>query len=70
MRALFGSIILCTVFGAAVPALAEGLIPERRFVMSQDIDLPGGDIAQMFDTTLEACQTACKVNQSCEAFTY
>ncbi|MGL5008814.1 MAG: PAN domain-containing protein, partial [Paracoccaceae bacterium] len=46
------------------------LIPERRFVMSQDIDLPGGDIAQMFDTTLEACQTACKVNQSCEAFTY
>ncbi|MCU0802836.1 MAG: PAN/Apple domain-containing protein [Rhodobacteraceae bacterium] len=70
MRGLFGSCVVAVAIAIGVPVQAEGLIPERRFAMSQDIDLPGGDIAQMFDTTLEACQTACAVNQSCEAFTF
>ena len=51
-------------------APAQDLIPERRFVLSQDTDLPGGDIASAFDTTLEACESACATNQSCTAFTF
>ena len=49
---------------------AQDMIPERRFVLSQDADLPGGDIASVFDTTLEACERACATNQSCTAFTF
>lgn len=49
---------------------AQELVPQKRIVMWQDTDLPGGDIASAFDTTVEACQRACLANTSCEAFTF
>ena len=38
------------ILGLPIMAQAQDLIPDRRFVLSQDIDLPGGDIAQMYTT--------------------
>ncbi|EEW27014.1 alpha-2-macroglobulin family protein [Rhodobacter ferrooxidans] len=55
---------------AALPALAEDLVPARRFVLSQDADLPGGDLTSLFDTTIEACEQACMSNARCTAFTF
>ncbi|MDP4892701.1 PAN/Apple domain-containing protein, partial [Cypionkella sp.] len=52
------------------PIAAETLVPETRFLIRQDTDLPGGDIASIFDTTLDACQRACASNTACEAFTF
>ncbi|PLL12214.1 PAN domain-containing protein [Tabrizicola sp. TH137] len=49
---------------------AQDLVPPKRIVLSQDLDLPGGDIASAFDTTLEACERACLANATCEAFTF
>ena len=56
----------------ALPALAEttDLVPERRLVMSENTDLPGGDVAQIFETTIEACSTACLSDPRCTALTY
>jgi alpha-2-macroglobulin len=54
----------------AMPALAESPIPERRFVYLADADLPGGDIASLFDTTIDACERACTANSQCVALTY
>ncbi|MFN3825023.1 MAG: alpha-2-macroglobulin family protein [Pseudorhodobacter sp.] len=54
----------------APPVAAQDLVPEKRFVMTRDLDLPGGDIASMLDTTLEACQRACLANFSCSALTF
>lgn len=54
----------------APPALAEDLIPARRLVLTEGVDLPGGDIAKIFDTTLDACERACLTNLSCDAFTF
>lgn len=51
-------------------ATAQDIIPAQRFVLSQDADLPGGDIAQALDTTLEACERACASNKNCTAFTF
>lgn len=51
-------------------ALAQDLVPEKRAVLFPDVDLAGGDIASIFDTTLEACQRACLANAQCEAFTF
>jgi alpha-2-macroglobulin len=72
MRPMHHLFTISLTLGLLAPVMgaAEGLIPERRFVMSQDIDLPGGDIAQLFDTTLDACQRACTVNAECTAFTF
>ena len=53
-----------------LPAVAQDLVPAKRLVLSQDMDLPGGDFASAFDTTLEACQRACLANTQCEAFTF
>ena len=51
-------------------AAAQDLVPAKRFALSQDIDLPGGDIASAFDTTLDACQRACLANTQCDAITF
>ena len=49
---------------------AEDWVPQQRFVMTQDVDLPGGDINSLFDTTLQACQKACVSNSACAAITF
>ncbi|WP_227874965.1 alpha-2-macroglobulin family protein [Oceanisphaera profunda] len=49
---------------------AADLVPQQRFVMSSDVDLPGGDISSLFDTTLESCQKACVSNSACTAITF
>ncbi len=51
-------------------APAQDLIPERRTVLTQDQDLPGGDIASSLDTTLDACERACLTNSRCTAYTF
>lgn len=61
-RRPFAGLILGFGLMMAWMAPAQDLIPERRFVLSQDSDLPGGDIASIFDTTLEACERACATN--------
>ncbi|WP_103258599.1 alpha-2-macroglobulin family protein [Tabrizicola aquatica] len=49
---------------------AQELIPERRVVVTQDQDLPGGDIGSVFDTTIEACERACLTNARCTAYVF
>lgn len=51
-------------------AQQTSLIPERRMIVTENADMPGNDIAQMFDVTIDACMTACLANQSCTAITY
>ncbi|WP_420023255.1 alpha-2-macroglobulin family protein [Cereibacter azotoformans] len=51
-------------------AMAQDWLPDRRFVLSADTDLPGSDMATLLDTTLEACERACLSRSGCVAFTY
>jgi len=60
-------ILLCLM---PTVGLAQGLVPEKRLVLSEDTDLPGGDVGSAFDTTLDACERACLATFSCEAFTF
>lgn len=68
-RFSFG-LLISLHFLLPIGATAQELVPEKRFVISTDTDFPGGDIASIFDTTLEACQRACASNDKCEAFTF
>ncbi len=51
-------------------AAAQDAVPQSRTVYERSIDLAGTDLAQIFDTTLPACEAACINDQSCEAFTF
>ncbi|MDJ0628540.1 MAG: alpha-2-macroglobulin family protein [Rhodobacter sp.] len=51
-------------------ALAQSPIPDRRLALIRDVDLPGGDLRSIFDTTLNACETACLTDTRCVAFTF
>ena len=64
--------LFSAIFLSMLPALglAQDFVPQKRMVLAQDVDLPGGDIGSAFDTTLEACERACLANPSCEAFTF
>jgi alpha-2-macroglobulin len=59
---------LVGLFG--LPVAAEDAVPERRIIATQDMDFPGGDLQPLFDTTLEACRTACLSDAACGAFTF
>lgn len=62
------SILLITSYSTV--AAAEDPLPDRRPVVTRDVDFYGADLDPLFDTTFEACQKACLANATCNAFTY
>ena len=70
MRRFPQIVLLAAGLGIAGMAGAQDLIPERRAVVTQDQDLPGGDIASIFDTTVEACERAALTNPRATAYVY
>ncbi len=70
-RTLFAAAILGLIVPLGQPASAQqSPVPDRRFILSEDVDLPGGDLATILDTTIEACERACLANARCTAFTF
>ncbi len=63
-------VVFGLLIAAAGVAQADDLIPPKRLTLSQNTDLPGGDLSSIFDTTLQACETACLTNKTCEAMTF
>jgi len=48
----------------------ETVLPAKRMVVTMNTDLPGGDLQSLFDTTFDACRTACTALEACTAFTF
>ncbi len=67
MRALFLSLALTLT---ATLGLAQEAVPDRHVAISRDVDFPGFDLQNIFDTNLDACQAACLNNKACQAFTF
>jgi alpha-2-macroglobulin len=70
MRWFLKAAVAAVFLGGSGVAQAQDLIPERRFVVTQDQDLPGGDVASVFDTTIEACERAALTNPRATAYVY
>lgn len=51
-------------------AQTNGPVPEKRLVVTRDVDFYGADLRNLFDTTYGACETACLTDPSCKAFTF
>jgi len=69
MRALVTAALL-SAFALPVLAQETPLVPDRRLVLSENVDFVGTDITQIFDTTLDACTAACLADNSCIAMTF
>ncbi len=67
---LFLAVPMAAFLAPAAGAQDSPLVPSKRLILSENVDLPGGDIASVFDTTLEACERACLTNVRCTAFTF
>jgi uncharacterized protein YfaS (alpha-2-macroglobulin family) len=70
MRNFVAAVLAAFVLALPAASLAQDLIPERRAIVTQDADLPGGDISSIFDTTQDACERACLTNTRCDALTF
>lgn len=62
--------LLAVFLVTPITVLADSPIPERRLVISRDVDFYGSDLQNLFDTTYKACQKACLADRNCMAFTY
>ena len=54
----------------ALPAFSQDYVPDRRLVVTKDVDFYGADLQALFDTDLRSCQTACLSDPNCRAFTF
>ncbi|WP_101067094.1 alpha-2-macroglobulin family protein [Roseovarius salinarum] len=67
LRRFLFPLVLCALAGQAA---AQSPVPERRLVVSRDVDFFGADLQPLFDTSFEACQRACLSNPKCRALTF
>ncbi|MCT4555215.1 MAG: alpha-2-macroglobulin family protein [Pelagimonas sp.] len=65
-RLAFAALLIALGF----PATAEPPVPERRAIVSRDMDFYGADLQTIFDTTLEACERQCLNDSACRAYTF
>jgi alpha-2-macroglobulin len=49
---------------------AQDIVPEQRYLYSNDVDFYGADLTNLFNTTQEACERACSAQDACVAFTF
>ncbi|MBW7922250.1 MAG: alpha-2-macroglobulin family protein [Rubellimicrobium sp.] len=70
MRRHVAAVALALAVLAPLPVLADNGVPQARVAISTDTDFPGFDLAQILDTTLDACQAACMANAQCAGFTF
>ncbi|MFN5828797.1 MAG: alpha-2-macroglobulin family protein, partial [Rhodobacterales bacterium] len=70
-RTLSAAALLSLALVIAGPAEGQqSPVPERRVILTGGVDLPGGDLSSLFDTTLDACERACLADARCTAFTF
>ncbi|KEJ90495.1 alpha-2-macroglobulin family protein [Sulfitobacter donghicola] len=68
LQLLVGVFLLGTIFSP--PAMAQNVLPDHRYLYSQDVDFYGADLGPLFDTNRAACVKACDAQPSCVAFTF
>lgn len=62
--------VVATLLLWPVAAAAQEVIPDRFVAVTRDVDFPGGDLRPIFDTTLSACEAACRADPDCAGFTF
>ncbi|SLN30995.1 hypothetical protein ROA7450_01365 [Roseovarius albus] len=68
MRRLLMPFVVLSCVSAQVHA--QSAVPERRELVTNDVDYYGADLQPLFDTTLQACQNTCLNDLACKAYTF
>jgi hypothetical protein len=68
MRRIFLA-ALTALIGIA-PAFAADEMPDKRLIVTSNVDFYGADLNSLFDTTYQACVNLCLSNDQCRAFTF
>ena len=63
-------VALALVFSPLVTYAQDIPMPERFTTTQSDTDYPGGDLAPIFNTTLEQCHATCLRLEDCAGFTF
>ncbi len=63
-------LLLLIPISFATPLWAQDILPDHRYVFTQNVDFYGADLTNLFDTTQSACERACSAQPNCVAFTY
>lgn len=65
------SFLVCLFsFMLAIAAVAQSPVPDRREIVTRDVDFYGSDLTALFDTSLDACRRACMTDADCHAYTF
>ncbi|MEJ6393355.1 alpha-2-macroglobulin family protein [Gymnodinialimonas sp. 2305UL16-5] len=64
------AVFFCVLPNLATISAAQSPVPDRVSSLIRDVDLPGNDLRPIFDTTLSACDAACRADPDCMAFTF
>ncbi len=72
MRPMLAVLALLALPFAALPDVtrAAGEIPDRRLVLTQNVDFYGSDLQSLFDSSYAACERACLAQSACVGFTF
>ncbi len=70
MRGIVRAFAALLALGPALLLPAAGFAQERRLVVTEGADYFGADYDVVKDVDLAACQSACRIDQKCQAFTY
>nr|WP_188790140.1 alpha-2-macroglobulin family protein [Salipiger pallidus] len=68
MKPVMGALAALCLLGSQLAA--QDVLPDRRVVVTRDMDFYGGDLQPLFDTTLRACSSLCLNDAACGAFTF
>ncbi|KAB2886791.1 MAG: alpha-2-macroglobulin family protein [Albidovulum sp.] len=69
-RLTLAALVAGLSLGNATQAQERDYLPERRAVMAEGVDFPGGDLVPLFDVGFETCEATCLADTACRAFTY
>lgn len=67
---LLAVVIVLLLLSPLLAAAQDAPLPERTLTTQRGVDFPGGDLTPIFNTTLEACHTACVSQAQCVGFTF
>ena len=70
MRIAVLAALIATPLAFSQALAQDAPLPERTIATERDVDFPGGDMLPVFNTTLEACHTACLSQPQCTGFTF
>ena len=70
LRHVLLALSLVATAQVALAQVAPTAIPEKRAVVTPDVDFYGSDLTALFETTLSACRAVCLASPDCQAFTF